>query len=71
MRDNLELLFQILQSEIRTSFSNLQRVPLMPHEFVLRYNIQLLSTLCYCMLLHYLPAQENMGPGKHSRAVIQ
>ena len=65
-----ELLFQLLQSEIRTFFCNLQPLPLMLHELVLLYNIQLVPTMCYRMLMHSLPPPESVGPGKHSMAVI-
>ena len=58
VKDDPELLFQILRSEIRTFFSNLQPLPLMLHEFVLLYNIQLLPTLCYRMLMHSLPPRK-------------
>ena len=58
VKDDPELLFQLLQSEIRTFFSNLQPLPLMLHELVLLYNIQLLPTLCYRMVMHSLPPQK-------------
>ena len=57
VKDDPELLFQLLQSEIRSFFSDLKPLPVMLNEFVLVYNIQLLPTLCYRMLMHCLPPQ--------------
>ena len=49
------LLQQLILSEIHSFFSNLASIPLLPHEYVLLYNTQLIPILCYRLTMHSLP----------------